>query len=228
VVSWPAAQDGIGYVPMSAGSMTRAAAARPERATSVTSARLEPRLATPQPTSLRGGGALALEQPVLTRPVPVPAAPHIVGLGGRLGGATLAYGASARGWRRERLGIQLEVSRAAVTSGDASGRVTALQIEPGVLYSLPARLTGHLWLRPYIGSGVDVGRRKWSSATPGAAEPVSDGSAAVRVFGGSEVTFARVPQFAVSGELGYQPGSSFAGVALGGAGVSVSGHWYVR
>ncbi len=43
------------------------------------------------------------------------------------------------------------------------------------------------------------------------------------------MTFAAVPQLALSADLGYHwAGAPFAGIELGGLGASLSGHWYVR
>src|SRR5439155_586972 len=60
-------------------------------------------------------------------------------------------------------------------------------------------------------------------------DPVSDTRLGFQTFGGGEVTFASAPRFALSADLGYhwRP-TSFAGFELGGLGLSVSGHWYVK
>jgi hypothetical protein len=64
-----------------------------------------------------------------------------------------------------------------------------------------------VWLRPYVGSGVGAGHYL-----------------TFRAFGGSELTFATVPQFALSGDLGYRWAESpFAGFT-----VSISAHWYFK
>jgi len=66
-------------------------------------------------------------------------------------------------------------------------------------------------------------------AAAGATDSVSDTRLGFQAFGGGEVTFAGVPRFALSADLGYhwRP-TSFAGFELGGLGLSVSGHWYVK
>ena len=58
---------------------------------------------------------------------------------------------------------------------------------------------------------------------------VTDNSLGFQAFGGSEFTFASMPRFAVSADLGYNRfPTPFAGVSFGGLGVSFSGHWYVH
>jgi hypothetical protein len=226
-IAWPEAADGIGYLHVTTGSVTRPNA--PGQQASLTSGRTEPRSASPQPTSLRGGSAAALEQPTLKRPVYVTPATHIIGLGGRLGGSALGFGGSARGWQHERLGIQFEVSHYALDTTDASGRVTSLQFEPSALYSLPNSITDSLWLRPYVGSGINFNHQTWNSPALSVGPSISANSTGLRIFGGSEMTVASVPQIAVSAELGYHWATNkFAGADFGGLGVSVSGHWYVK
>jgi hypothetical protein len=58
---------------------------------------------------------------------------------------------------------------------------------------------------------------------------VSRNTFGLQAFGGGELTFAGVPRFALSVDLGYHwVRTPFAGVDLGGPGVSVSGHWYLK
>ena len=163
------------------------------------------------------------------RPVFVTPATHLIGLGAQVGGSPVGFGATARAWSRDQFGAQLEISHSALTRVDAPGRVTSMQFEPSLLYRLPDRVTDYLWVRPYLGSGVSLRRQTLSSATPGAGPSVSDSTFGLQAFGGGELTFAGVSQFALSVDLGYHwVRTSFAGADLGGPGLSVSGHWYVK
>jgi hypothetical protein len=145
-----------------------------------------------------------------------------------MGGSTFGFGASARGWSDGPVGAQLEVSRAALTSAGAPDRVTSVQFAPSLLYSLPDRVSGSVWLRPYVGGGLDWYRVRLSSGIPGATS-VSENRWGLQTFGGGELTFANVPQFALSADVGYHwARTPFAGMDLGGLGLSVSGHWYVK
>jgi hypothetical protein len=51
------------------------------------------------------------------------------------------------------------VSRYTLASDATQTRLTAIQIEPSLLYSLPNRMGDYIWMRPYLGAGVNLGRR---------------------------------------------------------------------
>ena len=78
-ISWPAAQDGIGYIRVSMGRVGR---------TSTAASSVANHDGPPEEDS-----AGAVEQPAPGGPVSIP---HLVGLGGRMGGSTLGFGGSAR------------------------------------------------------------------------------------------------------------------------------------
>ena len=230
-VSWPAAPDGAGYVHVSWGSMSRTAQPDAKRGAALAPARApEPALSAPTGVPADNARtvdtARTVEQPTAMRPVYVTPATHGVGLGARMGASPIGFGVTARGWRRNRLGMQFDVSRYASTTLTTS-RVTAIQIEPSLLYSLPDRVTDYLWLRPYVGSGATL-RRSSNSGTPRGVS-VSTSGFGLQTFGGGEVTFAGAPQFALSADLGYHwyrtPAAGFDG---GGLGVTVLGHWYLK
>lgn len=234
-VSWPEAQDGVGYVHLSVGSITRSSTPAPNPAAGLQAARPAPESVSPTTTSVSTSvtaehiGAGVQPTSVRTRTAYIPLPTHIVGLGGRVGGSTRSFGATTRAWTRNGLGIQLEVSRSALTSAVAPGRVTSIQYAPSVLYSLPDRLAGYAWVRPYLGGGADLYRLTVSDGTPGVGDSVSDNRLGLQAFGGSEVTFAGAPRFALSADLGYHwSRTPFAGFEVGGLGFSLSGHWYVR
>jgi SH3 domain-containing protein len=223
-IVWPQAADGVGYLHVTMGSLGHPAT---NPAGSVASVRTEPRSSSPQPTSLRGGGAAAIEQPALKQPVYVTPATHMFGLGGRLGGPALGFGGSARGWQHDKFGIQFEVSHHSLDTADALSRVTSLQFEPSALYSLPNTISDSLWLRPYIGSGLNFNHQTWKPAL--GVGSVSANSTGFRVFGGSEMTLPAVPQIAISAELGYHwTENKFPGADFGGLGLAVSAHWYMK
>ena len=224
-VLWPAAADSVGYVHVSWGTIAHRATSDATRASTIAPARApEPALSAAAAAS--ADSARPVEPPAAMRPVYVTPASHGLGLGARMGASPTGFGVTARGWHRNRLGIQLDVSRYAQTSLTTS-HVTAMQVEPSLLYSLPDRVTDYLWLRPYVGSGATL-RRSSNSATPGGVS-VSESDFGVQMFGGGEVTFAGAPQFALSADLGYHwyrtPAAGFDG---GGFGLSLLGHWYVK
>jgi hypothetical protein len=139
----------------------------------------------------------------------------------------MGVGASARTWARNRLGVQFGVSRYEVTNPAVTGRVTAIQLAPSLLYSLKDRVTDFVAIRPYFGGGAGWQRQTYT--TPLVLADVTDNSLGFQAFGGSEFTFASVPHLAVSADFGYNRFQTpFNGFTLGGLGLSVSGHWYVR
>jgi hypothetical protein len=227
-VVWPNAKDGAGYVHVSTGLVARGSTPVPNRAAGLTSARpAAAGSAAPPITAARPERAEAGEPAASTRTTYVRPPAHIVGVGGRMGGPNLGYGATARGWFRERLALQLEMSRYALN--DAPGHLASTQFTPSLLYSLPGRVTDYLWVRPYLGAGPSLQRQTLSGVMAGAGDSVSDNRLGFQAFGGGEMTFASVPRFALSADLGYnwRP-TSFAGFELGGLGLSVSGHWYIK
>jgi hypothetical protein len=222
-VWWPDTQDSAGYVHVTWGSIARNVpeSKRPAEIRSGAPARAaadSPGAVEPRP----------VEQPAIMREVYVTPATHGLGLGGLMGGSPLGFGASVRAWRPDRLGVQLDVSRGAVSGAGTLERVTSIQFEPSLLYSLPDRVTDNVWLRPYIGSGATLRHHSVSNGTPGV-DSVSGNGFGLQAFGGTELTFAGAPQFAVSADLSYHWFKTpVAGFDLGGLGVSVLGHWYVR
>jgi hypothetical protein len=227
-VSWPGVEGEAGYVHVSWGSMTPNAVPSYARPVGVPSTRPDagalPSAAPATPAERPREVALAPLRPVFVTP-----ASHSLGLGGVMGGSPLAFGASARAWRRDRIGVQVDMSRYAMTGIATPARLTSFQVEPSVLYSLPDRVTDYLWVRPYVGSGATLRRHSFGSGTPAAAESTSGYGFGLQAFGGGELTFAGAPQFALSADLGYHWFKTpIAGFDLGGLGLTVSGHWYVK
>jgi hypothetical protein len=227
-VSWPGAQD-VAYVHVSTGSLDRGFQPQPSQPAGFPSARpaLEPASLTP--VAISAGRPAPGEPPAPLQPVFVTPTTHRIGLGGRVGGSTFGLGATARAWSRDRFGAQFAMSHQTLDSVEIPGRVRSIQLEPSVLYRLPDHVADYLWVRPYLGSGVNLRRQTLITATPGAGPAVSENRFGLQAFGGGELTFPSVPRFALSVDLGYHwVRTSFAGVDLGGPGLSVSGHWYVK
>lgn len=226
-VSWPGAQEGVGYVHVSSGSIAAQSAPDPKRA-QISSSRPAPQPAPARTSTPVDNAPSSAQQPSPLRPAYVATPAHTIGLGGRLGGTTLGFGASARAWSQGPLGVQLEVARYAHTDAAVTDRVTSLQFAPSAIYSLPDTVSGSVWLRPYVGAGVDLYRLKVSSPIP-SADSATANRWGMMTFGGGELTFANVPQFALSADIGYHWAKTpYLGMDLGGLGFAVSGHWYVK
>ena len=240
-VTWIEAPESVGYVHLSAGSMAprgtsapKAGSPLPSRSGPVPSrASVASSRAVADTPSLRGTlfdpEPIGAHEPVAPSPaVYVDPPTHHVGLGGQVNGATLGFGGSARVWTRRHLGAQFDVSRFAVTNPALPGRATSVRFAPSVLYSLSDRVTDYFWLRPYLGGGFNVHRQTYNeSGTPGAG--LSQRKFGYQAFGGTEITFPSLAQFALSADLGYRWGAApFPDYDLGGVGFSLSGHWYVK
>ena len=224
-VSWPGAED-VGYVHNSMGSLGRRLPMEPAEPAGLTSA-----LPSPEPASIAPVAVAARQPapPAPMQPVFVTPATHLVGLGGQVGGSTFGFGATARAWSRGPFGAQLELSRSALPDVAVGGSVSSIQFEPSLLYRLPDHVADYLWVRPYLGSGVSFGRQTLSHAIPGAGSSESEQTFGLQAFGGGELTFAAVPRFALSVDLGYHwVRTAFGSADLGGPAVSLSGHWYVK
>jgi hypothetical protein len=95
----------------------------------------------------------AAPQGAPTRVVYLQAPGHLVGFGGRAGASNVGFGASARAWSRDRFGVQFDLTRVAMAGLAPTERVTSMQFEPGVLYTLADHVADYIWVRPYAGSG---------------------------------------------------------------------------
>ena len=195
-VAWPEAQDGVGYVHVTMGRIGPLGADAPATYTSPRASAASPPSTTSIPPVMRTGAAQHVEP---RRQVYVTPASHIFGVGG-LVESTSNVGATARAWRNNRVGIQFGFTRDAAT-----------RLEPGVVYALLDHVSDYVWIRPYVGSAM-IFRRQ-----------TSDNAAGIRVFGGSELTFASVPRLGVSADLGYRRLPAQSPLSA-----SIAIHWYVK
>lgn len=222
-VPWPDAPDGVGYVHVTMGRVGPATGAAP--ATSMSSpapSARAPMTTTPSTTVT----------PVSERAAPrvrqnVTPVSHVFGVGG-LAGSMSSFGATVRAWRTNRLGVQVGFARDAMT-GTVGGRMTSLQVDPGVVYALFDRVTDYVWFRPYIGSTVGFRHETLSAATPLDLVPASHNGVGIRVFGGTELTFASLPRLGLSADLGYRRfPTPFPGFETRPLSASIAGHWYIK
>jgi uncharacterized protein YraI len=245
-VAWPDAPEGVGYVHVTMGrlgpsSADASAANTPPRTSSA------PASATSAPPSATSAPASATSAPAsaTTTIPPVPRRPagerialrgeltdtpigRIFGVGGLVESMS-SFGATARAWRGNHLGIQLAFTRDAMTSGVAAGRVTSMGFEPGVVYALFDHVSDYIWIRPYVGSVLSFRHQTLKVPAPAAMESASDNGIGFRVFGGSELTLAAAPWFGLSAELGYRRfPTPFPGFEADRLSVSIAAHWYIK
>jgi hypothetical protein len=234
-VAWPGAQGEEAFVHVSAGSIAH------RSPSGARNAPLERGAAEP---SLVAMDVRRVEQAVLGYSVasrspgqssaPLPPSyvtpPHVLGVGALMGGRSPAgFGVSGRAWPHRALGVQMNLSRYAITSPLGPERLTSVQFEPSVLYSPRNYVSDYLWLRPYAGSGVSMRRDTLHSGLGAGGALPSTNRFGVQAFGGGEMTFAGLPQFALSADLGYRWVREDVPVfALDGMAFSIAGHWYVK
>jgi uncharacterized protein YraI len=178
-----------------------------------------------QPQTISRPQPRSQPQPALAT-VAIPS--HIVGIGGRIATPAFGLALSGRVWANDALGIQLELGRSTVTSAQTFGpRVRTITFGSSAVYSAPPLIAGAVMWRPYGGGGMNVYRA--TLGLPGGFTSATDSGIGYQAFGGAEVTWASVPNLAVSAELrrDWAP-APFPGFDTAGFGVGLSAHWYVR
>jgi hypothetical protein len=229
-IAWPEAPDGIGYVHVTTGRIGPPSADAPVRNVSARASSAP----APVTTTIPMRGRTSVGEQIVPRGQLNTPASHTIGVGGLLGssgllGSVSNVGATARMWRDNRLGIQVGFTRDAMTGAGGAGRVTSMQFEPGVVYALFDHVSDYVWIRPYVGSVVSLRHQTLSLAAPLALEPTVDNGIGFRIFGGGELTFASIPRFGLSADLGYRRfPTPFPGFEADKLNVSVAGHWYIR
>jgi hypothetical protein len=230
-VAWPDAPDGVAYLHVTTGRLglrntDARAASTSSRASSAPTG--EPAFA-PAPVPLTQTPAAPR---VSSAPVAVSSEQggtrHVLGVGGLVGSMS-SFGATVRAWRKDRLGVQVALTREVMTNDVTADRVRSMQVEPGVVYELLDKVTDYVWFRPYVGSGLTFSHQTLTPSVPATMEPASSNGVGFRVFGGTELTFAGMTRFAVGAELGYRRfPAPFAGFEPDRLGMSIVGHWYVK
>ena len=224
-VNWPSAEDGIGYIHVSTGSVARNV--MPPAQTATASNRPATRTsanAAPPPSAQRQRPATP--QPAAARNVYVTPMTHTFGVGATMGSSPVGFGVSGRAWHRSHFGAQFDYSHYSTAAPISPDRVSSTQFEPSVMYHFEDFVADSIWLRPYAGSGVSFGSETLKMAE---GSTVSDSRFGVQAFGGAEVTFPALSRFSLSAGMSYRwTEAPFAGVDLGGLGFSVAAHWYIK
>jgi hypothetical protein len=142
--------------------------------------------------------------------------PRHIGIGVLLNTSTLRFGASARAWLQRGFGVQFSMSRPALASADGQ-LIPSTQFAPSAMYALPEGVTASLWVRPYVGAGPRFYRANLATGL------------GYETFGGAEVTFAAMPQFALSADMGYRwRRPSLGDFTPQQTAFSLLGHWYLK
>ena len=135
-------------------------------------------------------------------------------------------GATARTWW-DRVGLQVEVSRSAITGIQPTDRFTFVRFAPTMLFSIANHVSDSLWIRPYVGGGASFYRAALQQTT------VADSSAhtgrGIHALGGVEGTFAGLPRLTLSADATYRPWqTSVTEIESKKFGISLSAHWYIK
>jgi len=239
-VSWPDAEGGVAYLHVAWGKLSHVSpgeAVQPPAPVAVAAAEA-PRALPPaqQPATTPVLEPVALPSQVLVaqppRTSPAPRAlslpSHVIGLGGRIGPREMGIAATGRAWAFGAIGLQLEAGQSIYPSLTTSGRVRSLQLAPSLVVSPRGLVTNAVWVRPYLGGGVNFNRLTLGSPLDDV--NVVEHAVGSHVIGGAEFTSASVPQFAVSADVRRQwaPATTVSDFDLDGAGVTVSAHWYLK
>ena len=225
-IDWPADPDGVGFLHVTTGRVVNGATPAVVRAAAGDAVKAIPE---PPPSASAGSGSVVNRPLNVSRRAPITPVPHIIGLGaGLMTGAPMGLGVTARAWSGNRVGLRVDVARHAMGSS-ATTRVTSLQFEPSALVSLTDYVSNYLWLRPYVGAGLTVRHQTLRTGLTGPGGTLSDNSTGFQTFAGTELTVANAPQLALSADVNYSTKrSAFGAFDVGGFGIGMSAHWYVR
>jgi len=232
-VAWPSAADGVGYVRVSVGSVSNGTVASTAPLPNNAAAKgaplspsqrvvTTPVITTVEPTQTQTGNRL----PVHTTSPSSSGTTHRFGVGALMGGPALGFGVTTRGWSHKRLGVQFDLAHYNVSSPIDLGTMSSTEFGPSVLFSFNDHVADYTWLRPYLGAGMNFYKSSLTSPLLG---DMSDSRYGSQMFGGGELSFASVPQFAISTQVSYRWfNEPRQGYDLGGVGVSLAGHWYLK
>jgi hypothetical protein len=230
-VVWPTAPDGVGYVRVSVGSVSNGTVAPLTNSATAKSAGVPPSQRVVTTPVIVPGDQTAQTQtgnrlPVRTTSPSSSGTTHRFGVGVLMGGPSFGLGVGARAWAHKRLGVQFDLAHYEVSSPIDLGSMSTTDFGPSVLFSFNDHVADYTWLRPFVGAGMNFYKSSLTSPLLG---DMSDSRYGSQMFGGAELSFASAPQFAVSTQLSYRWfNEPRQGYDLGGVGVSLAGHWYLK
>jgi hypothetical protein len=217
-VPWPNTTTGIAFVHVNTGRIgprtSSATSAAAQASVAQINAVAAAAAAAGANSSTRAGVPVASARASQRNYVDLPS--HRIGMGALLSTSNRRFGATARTWWGNRIGVQFTAARPQIWSADAQS-IPSTQLAPSVLYSLRDGVTNNVWVRPYVGGGPRFYRVNLETGL------------GYEAFGGAEATLAPMPQFALGAELGYRwSRPSFNGFEPRKIAFALSGHWYVK
>lgn len=219
-VPWPAADAGVAFMHVKAGTIAARVTAAPSAAALTAIAQIKQVEAActmgVSTNSMQRASQSGAVNRVSARPASYVLPSHGIGVGALMNAVEPRFGASARAWWGDRLGVQFSASHPKLHSADGQ-EVSSTSFAPSMLYSLPGAVTNSVWLRPYVGGG------------PRAYRFNANNRLSYEAFGGAEATLAAFPQLSLSADVTHRwRRPSFDGFEPQRFAVAVSAHWYVR
>jgi len=115
------------------------------------------------------------------------------------------YGVNARLWTESQIGFEFGWGRHSESESVAGVKVDAKWdvIPVSALYSIMHYDAGSVYIRPYVGGGINIGRI--SASASGYGESYSDSETKIggQGFGGVEFTFTSAPRLSIGFDAGY-------------------------
>ena len=141
------------------------------------------------------------------------------------GNGLTAVGANARFWTESNLGFEVGWARDGEgVSGSADGVSVGVSahldvIPVSALYTLTHVDTESVYIRPYVGGGINIARLSASASASGYGESASASASTTKVggqgFAGAEFTFKQVPKLSFGGDIGIHRFAGDSGFAVG-------------
>jgi hypothetical protein len=169
-------------------------------------------------------------------PAPAAASPtspneHQFGAGLRIGGVSFGAGGSIRYFFYSGpLGVQAEVTHYRFSIDEI--KWSAIQFSPSAIYRFSdAKFQGPYRLTPYVGLGMSF-IHTYFEQNPNILQTLNfdDTSLGVLLYGGAELSFSKVPNLTVSGELVYISNAERLNADVNSAlpwpAFVAAGHWY--
>ena len=219
-VPWPDAAAHIAFVHVTSGNIAARSTAPVVNEAQAAIAQIAAVAASASAASIRedaSASRLSVTSRSAARAVDyVSLPPRHIGIGVLLNTSTLRFGGTARAWWRRGFGVQFSMSRPELASADGQ-LIPSTQFAPSAMYALPEGVTDSVWLRPYVGTGPRFYRANLETRL------------GYETFGGAEITFAAMPQFGLSAEMGYRwRRPSLGDFTPQQTAFSLSGHWYLK
>jgi outer membrane protein W len=154
---------------------------------------------------------LALVQPALVaaqqdpNPQPTVSDFHRFDIGGSMAASTRGAGGSFRVWLTKNVAVNFAAAyyRQSVTTAGVQAQ-SAFQLTPSVIVMLaPAHAGADLYVRPYVGGGMNYTHVGGVQATSNVSSLANAGRVGMEAFGGAEIGGQQLGKMTISAEMAY-------------------------